>query len=191
MNKEGTSNHDLVVRIKNSDHHAFETLYNRLWESLYTRAFSILGDKNIAKDIIQDVWVSFWERRDKISNDNIEGYLLRAVRFKVYNEFRNSKYRNKLIEEFVQNYNPHLQTNNIEQIIQLKDTEKAIYKAVNNLPNKCKQVFELSRFDGMKNEEIAQKLNISKRTVETHISNALKLLKNNVALSLAVFLELF
>ncbi len=191
MYKEDISNYDLVVRIKNYDHHAFKVLYDRFWESLYTRAYSILGDKSLAKDIVQDVWISFWERRDKINNDNIEGYLLRAVRFKVYNEFRNSKYRSKLVEEFVQNYNPHIQTNNIEQFIQLKDTEKAIFKVVNCLPNKCKQVFELSRFDGMKNEEIAQKLNISKRTVETHISNALKVLKNNVALSFAVFLELF
>ncbi|MCF7567983.1 RNA polymerase sigma-70 factor [Sabulilitoribacter arenilitoris] len=178
-------------RIKNSDHHAFKLLYDRLWESLYVRAFSILGDKNIAKDIVQEVWISFWERRAEISNDNIEGYLLRAVRFKVYNEFRNSKYKNKLIGEFLQSYKPNLKTNNVEQTIQLKDTEKAILEAVNSLPNKCKRVFELSRFEGMKNEEIAQKLNISKRTVETHISNALKVLKNNVALSLAVFLELF
>ncbi len=191
MDKGDTSNHELMIRIKNSDHHAFKILYNRLWEPLYVRAFSILGDKNIAKDIVQDVWISFWERRQEINNDNIEGYLLRAVRFKVYNEFRNSKYRNKLIEEFVQNYNPLLQTNNIEQVIQLKDTEKIILKAVSTLPKKCKEVFELSRFEGLKNDEIAKKLNISKRTVETHISNALKVLKNNVALGFAILLELF
>lgn len=191
MNKGDISNHDLMRRIKNSDHYAFKLLHDRLWESLYVRAFSILGDKNIAKDIVQEVWISFWERRGEISNENIEGYLLRAVRFKVYNEFRNSKYKNKLIGEFLQSYKPNLQTNNVEQYIQLKDTEKAILEAVNILPNKCKHVFELSRFEGMKNEEIAQKLNISKRTVETHISNALKALKNNVALSLTVFLELF
>ena len=180
-----------MERIKNSDCQAFNILYERLWEVLYIKTYSILGDKNIAKDIVQDVWISLWERRDKVVNYNIKGYLIRAVRLKVYNEFRNSKYKSQLIQEFVQTYNSSLETNNIEQIIQLKDTEKVIIEAVNCLPNKCKRVFELSRYEGLKNEEIAQKLNISKRTVETHISNALKVLKNNIALGLAMFLDLF
>ncbi len=180
MDKKYISNYELMRRIKNSDGRAFKVLYERFWESMYSKAFSILGDKSLSKDIVQDVWISIWERRNKINNDNIEGYLLKSVRFKVYNEFRNSKYRKKLIEEFTQNYKANIKTNNIEQNIQLKDTEKSIYKTIDNLPKRCKQVFKLSRFDEMKNNEIAQKLNISQRTVETHISNALKVLRTNV-----------
>ena len=192
MNKGSRiSNHELMERVKNSDHQAFNILYERLWEVLYIKTYSILGDKNIAKDIVQDVWISLWERRDKVVNDNIKGYLIRAVRLKVYNEFRNSKYKSQLIQEFIQTYNSSLETNSVEQSMQFKETESRILKAVNRLPKKCKQVFELSRYDGLKNEEIAEKLNISRRTVETHISNALKVLKNNIALGLAMFLDLF
>jgi RNA polymerase sigma-70 factor (ECF subfamily) len=75
------SNHELMKRIKNSDHYAFTTLYNRLWESHYTKAFSLTGNKSIAQDTVQEVWISFWERREKIQNDNIEGYLIKAIRF--------------------------------------------------------------------------------------------------------------
>lgn len=179
LKSNNSSNKTLMDRVKHSDDEAFMLLYNRLWDIMYTRAYSMLGDENICKDIVQDVWVSIWERRYKISSENIEGYLLKAVRFKVYNEFRNNKYKNKFLEQFVQEIN-HDTNNNVEQAIQLKETEKQIFTALNDLPKKCKNVFKLSRFDGMKNKEIAEKLNISKRTVETHISNALKILKGTV-----------
>ncbi len=177
----------LMERVKRSDQEAFNMLYDRFWEQMYIKALSILGDRNTAKDIVQEIWISVWERRNIIDNNNIEGYLFRAVRFKVYNEFRNVKYRDKLIEEFVQNHNAQISTNNIEENMQLKDTETIIFSAVNGLPKKCKQVFELSRFEGLKNNEIADKLNISQRTVETHISNALKVLKKHTILLFLLF----
>ncbi|WP_170179684.1 RNA polymerase sigma factor [Flavivirga rizhaonensis] len=86
-----------MERVKRSDHKAYKLLYERLWESLYIKAFSMLGDKDLAKDVIQDIWISLWEGRSEIKNDNIEGYLMNAVRFKVYNEFRNLKYQNYLL----------------------------------------------------------------------------------------------
>ncbi|HMQ43786.1 MAG TPA: sigma-70 family RNA polymerase sigma factor [Mariniflexile sp.] len=122
---------------------------------MYVKAFSILGDRNIAKDVVQEIWISVWERRTKIDNTNIEGYLFRAVRFKIYNQFRTLKYRDKLIEEFVQNYKSQIPVNTTDEHIQFKDTETIIFSTVNGLPKKCKQVFQLSRFEGLKNNEIA------------------------------------
>ncbi|MBJ7882483.1 RNA polymerase sigma factor [Gelidibacter salicanalis] len=179
-----------MERIKCSDKVSFGILYNRLWEPMYVKAYSITGDKNLAKDIVQDIWISVWERKATIANENIEGYLFRAVRYKVYNEFRNSKYRNMLIEEFVRNYNLPIEANSIDQDFQLKHTEKKIRSSVMSLPTRCKEVFELSRFDGMKNHEIAKKLNISQRTVETHISNALKVLRKHTALILTISIRI-
>ena len=190
MIKKIVTNKELMERVKRSDYKAYKLLYERLWESLYIKAFSMLGDKDLAKDIIQNVWISFWERRLEIKNDNIEGYLMNAVRFKIYNEFRNLKYQHNLMQEFVYQLKSTPVTNNVEDLINFNATKKQIDVIVNRLPKRCKEVFELSRYEGMRNNEIAKKLNISQRTVETHISNALKILKSNLALSLLLLFDL-
>lgn len=181
----------LMDRVKSSDHEAFALLYDRLWESMYVKAFSILRHESQAKDIVQEVWISVWERRHKIENNNIEGFLLNAVRFKVYNLFRDSKSKRVLLEEFREYYNLNRNINNVEEFVSLNETMTIIQNSIEVLPNKCREVFELSRFHGLKNKEIAQKMDISQRTVETHISNALKSLKGKVALIVFILLALF
>lgn len=185
------SNKALMDRVKSSDHEAFALLYDRLWESMYVKAFSILRHESQAKDIVQEVWISVWERRHKIENNNIEGFLLNAVRFKVYNLFRDSKSKRVLLEEFREYYNLNRNINNVEEFVSLNETMTIIQNSIEVLPNKCREVFELSRFHGLKNKEIAQKMDISQRTVETHISNALKSLKGKVALIVFILLALF
>lgn len=174
------TNKELIKRIKKADQKAFQMLYEKLWQSLFIKAVAMLGDKDVAKDIIQEVWISLWEKKAEIKNDNIEGYLMTAVRYKVYNKFRNSKYQNKLIEEFTYKLKVDQGTSNIDDFINFNTTKKHIDAIISKLPRRCKEVFELSRFDGMKNNEIAEKLNISQRTVETHISNAIKVIKANL-----------
>ncbi|MCF6348566.1 MAG: RNA polymerase sigma-70 factor [Flavobacteriaceae bacterium] len=177
------TNHDLMNRIKQSDERALEILFDRLWDSMYVLAFSILEDKNIAKDMVQEVWISFWERREKIENDKIEAYLFKAVRFRVYKELRDSKMKNyhrKYIEQIPT-------SNNIDDALNFFDANNLIHKTIDALPKRCGQVFKLSRFEGLKNIEIADQLGISRRTVETHISNAIKQIKSKVALFLWLF----
>ena len=181
----------LMEQIKRSNQKAFGVLYDRLSENMYTKAISILCNESKAKDIVQEVWINFWERRQEIKNDNIEGYLFNALRFKIYNEFRNSKNYSILRDEYIKSYNENTASNNIEENINLTDTEKLINNGIEKLPKKCRQVFELSRNDGLKNDEIAFKLNISQRTVETHISNAIKVLKSNIVIVLIFTLSNF
>ncbi|WP_345007362.1 RNA polymerase sigma-70 factor [Snuella lapsa] len=180
-----------MERIKHSDHKAFELLYDRFWEEMYVKAYAILKDKSKSKDIVQEVWISIWEKRHKIENNNIQGYLFTALRFRIYNEFRNSKNKEALIDDFINSLKTNDVSNNIDNDINLKETQEILYASIEKLPKKCKEVFRLSRFEGLKNSEIAKKLDISQRTVETHISNALKILKNDAALNLAIFIAIF
>lgn len=174
------SNKMLMDFIRDSDEKAFSMLYDRLWEPMYTKAYSLLKSHDEAKDVIQEIWISVWERREVIENNNIEGFLFNALRFKVFNQFRNSKNKLPLITEFLEVYNVHNASNSTDDLMSFNETQALLNASITKLPHKCREVFELSRFHGFKNSEIAAQMNISQRTVETHVSNALKVLKKNL-----------
>ncbi len=156
-------------------------LYNVLWQPLYVRVYAILRDKQISEDIVQEVWTDLWQRRNKIKNENIEAYLFMAVRFKAYNHYRNTTKRRAILRNLLVSRKNGF-NNNIEESVNLRETKEALLKSIASLPPKCKKVFELSRFEGLKNKEISQRLSISQSTVENHISNALKVLKKEMPL---------
>lgn len=176
-----------MERIQQSDERAFRMLFNRHWEVLYVFSCSIIEDKVIAKDITQEVWISFWERRSKIKNDNIKAYLFKSIRFRVYKELRDNKKLNSQVE-IIDNL---ISSNNTEDVINLADTNSIVQESISHLPPRSKEVFKLSRFDGLSNQEISDKLGISKRTVETHISNSLKHLRHDVVISLIMSISFF
>ncbi|SFD32056.1 RNA polymerase sigma-70 factor, ECF subfamily [Algibacter lectus] len=168
---------ELMYKIKNSDESAFTILYNRLWERMYALAFSLLKNKDLSKDLVQEVFIDFWERRLSIESTNIEAYLIKAIRFRVYKELRDSKLKaNVDLLDMIKA--PH--TGGVLNDLQLKETQKSIDKAIDNLPKKRQQVFTLSRYSELNNYEISQKLGISKRTVETQISLAIRSIKSEI-----------
>ncbi|MDT0678495.1 RNA polymerase sigma factor [Autumnicola musiva] len=167
----------LMGLIRQGDENAFAILFDKLWESLFTHALKLLGSKNIAEDIVQDVWIDFWKRRDKINNDNVEAYLYKAVTYKVYKELRDTKFTTSQLEILEQLPTP-LESNHE---LYLADTRKKIENIMETLPAKCKEIFILSRFKGLKNDEISAHLDISQRTVENHISKAIKKMKQNLS----------
>lgn len=180
---------ELMNKIKDSDEIAFQTLFDRLWERMYVLSYSILKDKIVSKDIVQEVWISIWDRREVINNENIEAYILKATRFRVYKELRDAK-----LIHFSKGFQESLTTSDgegpLEQMY-LKDTDSAIAKSIENLPKKCKEVFVLSRYSGLENSEISKKLGISKRTVETHISNAIRRVKSDLVFSFICIVSSF
>lgn len=169
---------------ESSQQKTFEKLYSEHWEALYSRAFSVLTNTTLATDIVQDVWVDFWERRDEIENINIEGYLFNSLRFRIFKEFRKQKYENKLVQDFILLANEY---NITDEDIDYNETLDRLYEVIDSFPCRCKEIFLMSRFKGLKNKEIAEKLGISQRTVETHISKALKILRHHITPSIALF----
>lgn len=173
ITKPENSSYELMKRIKSNDSQAFEELFNNLWEPLYKRAQAILLDEDIAKDIVQEVWVDFWQRRHDIVNDNIEAYLMQSTRFSVYKELK----RNPLKSDHL----AYLETvecqSSSDDVVIFNQTQQMIHHSVDQLPNRCKEIFKMSREEQLSNAEIASQLNISKRTVETQISFAIKNLK--------------
>ena len=186
MKRESAIISTYVEQIKASDEKAFNRLFGQLWEPLYNYAFSLLEDKALAKDMVQDVWMNFWERRQEIENNNIKAYLYKAVRFRVFKELRDSRLKESHLEALKTIYKEDSAEESV--VPNPEETKELLDKKLAVLPDKCREVFKLSRLDGLKNKEIAEELGISESTVENHITRAFKLLKKRPALPLSVLL---
>ena len=185
---ENLSVDKLFDRIKQGDENAYYTVFETHWERLYSIAFKILSDKEVAKDIVQEVFLNLWEKRETKDISDLERYLARATKFCALKEIRDDHFSNK--EELDEIHEMNAETkNNLE----LQELQSQINDGIKDLPKKCQEVFLLSREEYLTNSEIAQKLNLSKRTVETHISNALKHLRKKLPKDqlLGIFMSLF
>ncbi len=173
---KGIDENILINRTKKGDKTAFEILFRFYYPGLVVFASQIVLDKDEAEEIVQDFFVRFWLKREKIKDyDSLKAYFFTSIKNRSLNYLKKQKTNPSSIDQFSELidknvlYEPDLF---IESEMQNK-----IKQVMGKLPPRCKEVFILSRINGLSNDEIAKKLDISKRTVETHISNALKVLK--------------
>lgn len=155
---------------------AFQHLFNTYYLSLTAYAYKIVNDHQEAEDIVQDVFMSLWIIKDRFDFDRaVKPYLLKAV----YNRSVNYLKSRKPSIDITTGDTDLMLLNEIassdqEDSLLLKETSEKIHDFIETLPTQCKKVFKLSRFSGLKNKEIASTLNISEKTVENHISKALR-----------------
>ncbi len=166
----------LLNLLKKGKQDAFEVIFDRYWKRLYSYAFRIYAEEKICEDIVQEVFISLWEKASDSHILNLEAYLLRAVKYKIANYIRDLKFNQTHIDALL--YIPSPSTT--EKPLEYQEFESKIFSEIEKLPPRSKEVFLLSRFEHLSNTEIAEKLNISIRTVETHISMALKQLKSQL-----------
>ena len=178
----------LLEGLRNGEEKAFEYLVDRFYERLFGYALTLANDYGTAEDIIQNVLFSAWKRRKKLAiRSSLQNYLLKSV----YNEFVNQyqKQRPTMIlesryfEGLERAVRSHDDTS-LEKALQLIKNE------VQNLPPKCREVFTLSRQEGLTNLEIAEYLNISIKTVEAQITKSFKIIRKNVGSKIKTFLFL-
>ncbi len=163
-------------QIREGNRLAFNALYLRYWENLYRFAYSILKDEDQAKDILQDIFFALWRNREALEIRSVAAYLYRAVRYEVTRALRNGRLSAAHEEYLATLPAPH----SSESELHLADLEGQLKDSLRELPQKCREVFYLSRFKELSNKEIAQKLNLSQRTVEWHISSALQHLRQSI-----------
>lgn len=163
----------LIAGLRQSDPVAFKIIYRLHWVKLYNLAYYYVQSEQDAEDIVQDVFVSLWTRREQLElRGPLENYLVRCTKYTTF-FYLKIKHQNALIR---QNASIAPATNDTEEYISYKDLQNYIFTLFEVVSSKTKEVFFLSRFDGLTYPEIAVKLNITVKTVEYHISKALKML---------------
>jgi RNA polymerase sigma-70 factor (ECF subfamily) len=170
----------------NGDKEAFGQLYKLYFPRLYAFSFKIIKDGNLAKDLVQNVFIKIWESPTVINIENPELFLYQMVRNACLNYIRHLKVVDNL-KTIVKDqylgeelYYIDLVGNQPYLLIE-KELEGKIFEVMNSLPEKCLAVFRMSRIDGLKNREIAEQLGISLKAVEKHISKALQVYRDNFA----------
>ncbi|WP_276089145.1 RNA polymerase sigma-70 factor [Pedobacter sp. JY14-1] len=167
---------ELVALLKQGDHPAFTELFNRYWNRLLAIAYNHTRDKSDAEEIVQQVFISLWDKRNEMEISQPERYLATAVKFTVFNNYyRKQKRTAALIGRM-----PFQEAYEIEDEILARFLKEQIDNIVTTLPEKCRLVFKYSREGGMKNREIADEMGISEKTVEAHLGKALKVIKDKL-----------
>lgn len=150
-------------------------VYKKYYSSLIMFALKWVKEENLAKDIVQSVFIKLLEQNKDIKVLDHRAYLYQSVRNSCINEYKRNFGKSDSIEDSqLKNYGY------FKDPVEEAEFESYVFRVIEKLPPATKNIFKLNRFEGLSNQEIADKLNLSKRTVELQISNALKLLRQKL-----------
>lgn len=185
------SDKQLLELIGEGDRKGFKELFNRYWESLFAAAIHRLQSEEVAKDVLQELFTELWEKRTTLQiRSNVGGYLFTALKHRIINKIKAETTREKYEKMTIRFY--EINELATEHQFSKHYLQEEMEKKVDQLPERCREVFELSRMEQLSHKEIGEQLNISPKTVENHIGRALKVLrpylKRVVAVLLAPFL---
>jgi RNA polymerase sigma-70 factor (ECF subfamily) len=167
------------------DRGAFEGLFREYFPPLMAFARKILGDEDNAREVVHQVFINLWEKRNEIDmSASLKSYLFTSVHNRSLNVIRDRK-------KFTDGEVPDVAGDwDVSTQIESMELEEKIREVIGTLPEKCREVFELNRFDGLKYNEIASELGISVKTVENQMTKALKILREKLSKYLAMLLWL-
>jgi RNA polymerase sigma-70 factor (family 1) len=179
----------LIVFLKKNDLKAFDEIYHRFVPKLHGFLIKIYKDKIMAEEVTQEVFIKIWENRQGIRAGNtFEGYLFKIAKNKIYDLLHLQKRKQEVYGQLkLRDY-----SNELEDAIIFHDLDRQVKEVVDDFPASQKEIFILSRHELLSNNEIAQKLQLSQRTVETQIYRALQKIKaqltrNEISFILLIF----
>ncbi len=184
---------EIIKRFIRGDAAAFDVIYHNYSKKMFHFALGLVKDQEISRDLVQEVFVSLWEKRSQVDPGlNFDNYIFTITYNSIRKFFRKKSIETKVIDHLLKN-SPEI-IESVDGTVIYNELIELANKTIENLSPKRKIVYKLSRQEGMKIKEIAGKLNISTRTAENHLAKALKYLKeefSGISLLMLLFFHSF
>jgi len=166
----------LVLQLKKGNHASYKVLYQKYAPKLYAFSRKYIFSEEDAREIVQDVFLRLWEKRENIDETQpFSSYVIQAAKHRIFNGFR-KKVNEQAYIDFLA-FGDNTVANFTENEVDYQEVKQKAEEAINALPEKRREIFRMSRDEGLKNKEIAEKLQISIKTVENQMGEALKTLR--------------
>ena len=171
---------EIIGRIRNGDIKEFESLFRSSYVSLVRYATTILKDHDTAEEIVQDLYFRIWQDREKLNiESSLNGYLFRSVHNRCLHYIEHNRVVDRHAEEM--SYRQTESPESPSDILNYKELQEKVARILEKLPERCGKIFTMSRFEGLKYSEIAEKLSVSVKTVEANMGRALKEFRKELA----------
>lgn len=168
----------LIGCLQAGDEIAFEEIYNRYWFKVYSVAYREIGIKEEAEELVHDIFESLWNRREIAQVNHLVAYLIASVKHRATNYIKSQITHRKFQEYLI--FNQITQAYSTEEIVNFDDLSQAVEDILKKLPEKTLLVFKMSRFEHQPVKNIAERLNLTEKAVEYHITKSLKILKDSL-----------
>jgi RNA polymerase sigma-70 factor (family 1) len=164
-----------VKAFSDEDEEAFLKIYEEYWYRVFLIAYKRLGNKDIAEELTQDLFLKLWEKRHSLKPQNIGSYLFVAIKNSVIDHIHSGLVANKYLH-FYKTFG-ELYSTATQNIVEFDDLAQAIEKGLTRLPKKTQEVFKLSRLESWSLDKIARHLHLSEKTVGYHLTKSLKFMR--------------
>ena len=167
----------LLRRMAGNDREAFTSLYRRYWEPLFIITVKVVRSKEDAADIVQEVFISLWTRRQELSPaGSLAAYLHASVKYKAIDYIEKDVTRHNYLKT-LGDLEAASSLPSAEALLQTKDMQRLVQTTISNMPSRMREVYRLSRQEYLSHKEIGLRLGISEETAKKHIQHALQLIK--------------
>ena len=181
--KELWSDEMLLESLLKDDEHAFKLIYQRYSSGLYIAAYNLFRNKPLCEDLIQELFTDLWVKRKSLNIQSLKPYLYMSVKNRVLMTLRSGKAMldESALEKLIADYATDSRLN-------IRELNDVLNKGIDSLPDRCREIFQLSRREHLTNKEIAERLNISIKTVENQMTIALRRLREQAGEFLAIII---